>query len=214
MRWRRWLKIALVLLVLLGTGLVLAVRYLAQPERVAALLAEQARDRLGLALSFEGEARYRLWPQLHLQLQQTRLALPGETNPLLALQQLDVSLPWSSLRDSRLVIEQLRLQQPQLDVAVLQRWLDQPSEAVLPDLSLHLLVDAGEIRRNDSVLAKGLSFGGAIDLRQLQQWWTGVAAAGADASALPPLPGQLQIEKLELDGVVIEGLRVDSTVQP
>lgn len=214
MRWRRWLKIALVLLILLGLGLILAVRYLARPERVAALLAEQARDRLGLALSFQGEARYNLWPQLHLQLQQAQLALPGESKPLLALQQLDVSLPWSSLRDSRLVIEQLRLQQPRLDLAVLQRWLDQPSEAVLPDLSLQLLVQAGEIRRSEIVLARGLSFDGAIDLRRLQQWWTALAAAGANASALPPLPGTLQIERLELDGTVIEGLRVDSAVQP
>lgn len=214
MRWRRWLKIAVLLLLLLGLGLIAAVRYLAQPERVAALLAEQARDRLGLALSFQGEARYRLWPQLHLQLQQAQLALPGDSKPLLALQQLDVSLPWSSLRDSRLVIEQLRLQQPQLDLQALQRWLDQPSEAALPDLSLHLLVNAGEIRRGEAVLAQGLEFDGAIDLRRLQQWWTDVAAAGAEASALPPLPGTLQLKRLELDGVVIEGLRIDSAARP
>ena len=103
MHWRRRLKIAVVLLFLLGLGLYAAVRYLARPERVAALLTEQARDRLGLALSFQGEPRYRLWPQLRLQLQQAQLALPGDASPLLALQQLDVSLPWSSLRDSRLV---------------------------------------------------------------------------------------------------------------
>lgn len=214
MRWRRRLKIAAVLLVLLGLGLFAAVRYLARPERVAVLLAEQARDRLGLTLNFQGEPRYRLWPQLHLQLQQAQLALPGEATPLLTLQQLDVSLPWSSLRDSRLVIEQLRLQQPQLQLTALQHWLDQPSEAALPDLSLHLLIEGGEVRRDENVLARGLSFDGAVDLRQLQQWWTAVAAAGADASAIPPLPGTLQIGRLELDGVVIEGLRVDSAAQP
>lgn len=214
MRWRRWLTIALVLLLLLVLGLFAAVRYLARPERVAALLAEQARDRLGLVLSFTGEARYRLWPQLHLHLQQARLALPGESEPLLAVQQLDVSLPWSSLRDSRLVIEQLRLQQPQLDVDLLQRWLAKPGEAAVPDLSLRLVVDGGEVRRGETLIARGLSVDSAIDLRQLQQWWTAAAAAGTDASALPPLPGTLQIEKLELDGVVIEGLRVDSAVTP
>lgn len=214
MHWRRRLKIAVVLLFLLGLGLYAAVRYLARPERVAALLTEQARDRLGLALSFQGEPRYRLWPQLRLQLQQAQLALPGDASPLLALQQLDVSLPWSSLRDSRLVIEQLRLQQPQLDLAALQRWLDQPSEAALPDLSLHLRIDGGEIHRGEAILAQGLHFDGAIDLLGLQQWWTALAAAGADASALPPLPGQLQIERLQLDGALIEGLHIDSAVQP
>ena len=107
-----------------------------------------------------------------------------------------------------------RLQQPQLELSALQQWLDQPSEAALPDLSLHLLVEGGEVRRDQTVLARGLSFDGAVDLRQLQQWWTAVAAAGAAASAIPPLPGTLQIEKLELDGVVIEGLRVDSAAQP
>lgn len=214
MRWRRFLKFAALLLLLLVVGLGIAIRYLAQPERVAALLAEQARSRLGLELAFSGAPRYRVWPRLHLQLLDAQLKLSGDTQPLLSAQQLDVSLPWSSLRDSRLVIEQLQLVQPRLELAALQRWLDQPGEAAMPDLSLHLLLRNAEILREGKTMASGLDFDGAIDLHQLQRWWIALAAADSDASVLPPLPGSLRLQHLQLDGVSLEGLHVDSATPP
>ncbi|TDR40460.1 AsmA-like protein [Tahibacter aquaticus] len=214
MRWRRLLKFAALLLLLLAVGLAIAIQYLAQPERVAALLAEQARSRLGLELAFSGTPRYRVWPRLHLQLLDVQLKLPGDTQALLGAQQLDVSLPWSSLRDSRLVIEQLQLVQPRLELAALRRWLDQPGEAAMPDLSLHLLLRGAEILRDGKPVASGLDFDGAIDLHQLRRWWTALAAADSDALVLPPLPGNLRLQRLQLDGVSIEGLRIDSATPP
>jgi len=211
MRLRRPLKIAAVLL--LGAAVVsaLVLRHYAQPERVAALLAEQARTRLGLELKFEPPARYSLWPRLRLQLEQPRFALPGETAALLTLDRLDVSLPWSSLRDSSLVIEELQLEKPQLELAALQRWLDAGEENTAPpDLRVHLVVSGATVLRDGNALAHGVNFSGDIDAQDLQRWWQELAQATASASVLPPLPGQAQIESIELDGVTVKGVRIES----
>lgn len=209
MRVSRPLKVAAVLLVL-GLVAVLALRRLAEPERVAAVLAQQARERLGLDLSFAPPARYSLWPRLRLELDAARFALPGENTPLLALDRLDVSLPWSSLRDSRLVIEELRLEKPQLDLAALQRWLAAADSAAPPDLRVHLEVNDATVRRDGKPLLRDIDFAGDIDAPQLQRWWAALVAATPDARAVPPLAGKAQIGTIELDGVRLDGVQIET----
>lgn len=212
MRLRRPLKIAALLLLAAAVLAALVLRHYAQPERVAALLAEHARTRLGLELKFEPPARYSLWPRLRLQLERPRFALPGETAPLLALERLDVSLPWSSLRDSSLVIEELQLEKPQLELAALQRWLDAgDDDAAPPDLRVHLTVNDATLLRDGKALARGVDFAGDIDAQDLQRWWQELVEAAPTASALPPLPGQAQIQTIEFDGVTLEGVRIESS---
>jgi AsmA family len=209
---RRLLRsIALALLLLCAAAAAL-VWYYAQPERVAALLGSQARSRLGLELAFKPPARYALWPRLRLQLDEAQLRLPGETTALLTLARLDVSLPWSSLRDSRLVIEQLELQQPRLELPALQRWLAQDSSGSAPELALHLRIAGGELLRDGKPLARGLNFDGAVDTATLARWWSGLATAGENALLAPPLPGaKASVETLQLDGVTLKGLTLDSS---
>lgn len=209
MRTSRPLKIAVVLLALIA-GALLVLRHYAEPERVAALLAEQTRARLGLDLAFAAPARYSLWPHLRLELADARFALPGEKEPLLALERLDVSLPWSSLFDSRLVIEELRLTRPRLELDALQRWLAGGEAASAPDLRLHLTVDDAALLRGGKAIARGIDFGGDIDAQRLQQWWYELVQAAPNANALPPLSGTTQIGTIELDGVRIDGVRIES----
>ena len=209
-RKRRLARIAAVLLLLLIGGGLLAVRYYAQPERVAALLGAQARARLGLELEFRPPARYALWPRLHLELDEVQLRLPADSTPLLALERLDVSLPWSSLRDSRLVIQQLDLTRPRLELSALQRWLDSPGEAATPDLAIHLRISDGTLLRESKPLLQGFHFDGAIDALALQDWWQRAAAAAADASPLPPLSGKARVESLQLDGITLKGLQLET----
>lgn len=211
MRLRRPLKIATLLLLAAAALAALVLHHYAQPERVAALLAEQANTRLGLALKFDPPARYSLWPRLHLQLQQPRFALPGESAPLLALERLDVSLPWSSLHDSSLVIEELKLEKPQLELTTLQRWLDAGDDsAAPPDLRLHLVVNDATLLRAGKAVARGVDFAGHIDAQDLHHWWQELIQSAPTASALPPLPGQAQIETIELDSVTLKGVRIES----
>lgn len=211
MRLRRPLKIATLLLLAVAVLAALVLHHYAQPERVAALLTEQAHTRLGLVLKFDPPARYSLWPRLHLRLQQPHFALPGETAPLLALERLDVSLPWSSLRDSSLVIEELQLEKPQLELTALRRWLDAGDDsAEPPDLRLHLVVNDATLLRDGKAVARGARFAGNIDAQDLHHWWQELIQATPTASALPPLPGQAQIETIELDGVTLKGVRLES----
>ncbi len=210
MRKSRALKIAVALLAL-SAGAFLLLRHYAEPGRVAALLAEQTRSRLGLDLAFTGPARYALWPRLRLELDEARFALPGETAPLLAVERVDVSLPWSSLFDSRLVIEELLLTRPQLELDALQRWLAAGDDtAAVPDLSLHLRIDGAVLTRGGKPFARGIDFAGDMDAQRLQRWWYELVQAAPNASALPPLPGSAQIETIELDGVRLDGIRVES----
>lgn len=212
MRLRRPLKIAALLLLAAVVLAALVLHHYAQPERVAALLAEQARTRLGLELKFEPPARYSLWPRLRLQLQQPHFSLPGETAPLLTLERLDVSLPWSSLRDSSLVIEELQLETPQLELTALQRWLDSGDDnAAPPDLRVHLAVNNATLLRDGNAVARGVDFTGDIDAQDLHRWWQELVQAAPTASVLPPLPGRAQIETIELDGVTLNGVRIEST---
>jgi hypothetical protein len=212
MRKPRALKIAVVLLALFAVA-VMVVRHYAEPERVAALLIGETRARLGLDLAFASPARYSLWPRLRLELDDARFALPGEKSPLLALERLDVSLPWSSLFDSQLVIEELQLAKPQLEVTALQRWLaaDGDAEATaVPALRLHLSIDDAILLRDGKPIARDIDFGGDVDTQQLQRWWYELVQAAPDASALPPLPGAAQIGTIELDGVRLDGVRIES----
>lgn len=212
MRKPRALKIAVVLLALFVVAAVV-VRHYAEPERVAALLIGETRARLGLDLAFASPARYSLWPRLRLELDDARFALPGEKDPLLALKRLDVSLPWSSLFDSRLVIEELDLTEPQLEITALQRWLSAGEDAAtnaMPDLRLHLSIENATLLRDGKAIARDIDFGGDVETQELQRWWDELVQAAPNASALPPLPGAAQIGTVELDGVRLDGVRIES----
>src|SRR5690606_14017251 len=94
-------------------------------ERLARLVLGGVGDGLGLDISFEGEARYRLRGTPMLEVHAVAVRQPGEAEPLLSASRVLVALPWSSLRTRAepLALERIELDAPVLDLPRLQAWL-------------------------------------------------------------------------------------------
>lgn len=114
-------------------------RWLAQPERVAGILLSRAGDALGLEITASGASEYRLLGTPMVAVRDVIAKLPGETAPLLRAKRVYLTLPWSTIRarGADLVVERIELDEPQLDLAALQRWLASrpPGETKIPTLT-------------------------------------------------------------------------------
>lgn len=140
MRLRRGLALAAGIAVVLLLLAALAAALLMQPRPLARLVLGSVGQSLGLEISFEGDARYRLRGTPMLEVHDVTLRAPGGGAPILQAARVLVSLPWSSVRDrgaSPLVIDRIELDAPVLDLAGLQAWLAArpPGEGGLPTLS-------------------------------------------------------------------------------
>ena len=143
-RRRRW-RIAITVLALLCAIGAFALNRLLQPERVTALLAAQARS-VGLELHVDGAARYRFLPRIEAVLPASRILVDGKTS-LLAAQSVRVRVPWRSLWTGPLVIDDLAIEKPVLDLEALRAWLAArpATNAPAPDVRLSVRIDDAKV---------------------------------------------------------------------
>ncbi|UNK50541.1 hypothetical protein MNR01_05915 [Lysobacter sp. S4-A87] len=146
MRRRNALLIALVVALLL---LVLALRWVGQPSRVAGLILSEAGKSLGLEITAAGASEYRLRGTPMLLLRDVVARQPGAATPLLRAERIQLELPWATIRaaGNDLTVRRIELDAPQLDIAALQRWqaTRPPSKPRIPTLTEGLRLVRGRV---------------------------------------------------------------------
>jgi len=208
-RRRRW-RGALLVLILIVAGGAVAIHLLLQPERVSALLVDKARA-AGLELQLAGGAHYRYTPHIVAVLPALRLRTSAG-DELLRAQALRVQVPWRTLWSQPLTLDELGIEQPVLDLAVLRAWLaTRPSDAApMPDLRLQLHVSDGRIVDGTQAVASG------IDARlrnsaDLAAWLAQWASPPALPQLLPPISGSLRAGSLDVGDTHVEDLRIEAS---
>ncbi|MFC3816061.1 hypothetical protein [Lysobacter sp. GCM10012299] len=146
MRRRNVLLIALVVAFVL---LVLALRWVGQPSRVAGLILAEASKSLGLEITAAGASEYRLRGTPMLLLRDVVARQPGAPTPLLRAERIQLEVPWATIRAAGddLTVRRIELDAPQLDIAALQRWLATrpPSETRIPTFTDGLRLVRGRV---------------------------------------------------------------------
>lgn len=152
----RWLLLLCIPAAVIAAAL--GLRSLLHPERISAFLISQAQKATGLELSLARAADVGLWPDLHVQLAGLSARVPGAERPILRVERVEASLPWSMLRSSDIRLSGLRLIEPQLDLVALEDYLDRsaevgpPAPLRLPALDAPLEVRQGRIDGDDWAL--------------------------------------------------------------
>ena len=139
----RWTLLA----VLAATALGLL--WLAQPRNLVPTVLGLAGDALGLEITAEGEADYRLRGTPQLVVRGVSAREPGSTQPLLTAERVLIALPWSTLRarGRDLTVTRVELDAPVLDLAAFQQWQARrpPGDTPLPTLTRGLRVTRGRL---------------------------------------------------------------------
>lgn len=132
-------KLLLWTLLALLAGAALGLAWLAQPRNLAPTVLGLTGRALGLEITAEGEAEYRLRGSPQLVVRGLSAREPGAAQPLLTAERALIALPWSTLRarGRDLTVTRLELDAPVVDMAALQHWLARrpPSETPLPTLT-------------------------------------------------------------------------------
>ena len=146
-RWSRR-KLALAALLALLLVALLALRWISQPDRVAALLLGRVGAALGLEITARGASEYRVLGTPMLVVRDVVAKQPGATTSVLEAKRIYLTMPWSTIRagGADLTVERVELDTPQVDVAALQRWLATrpPSETRIPTLTEGLRIVDGQ----------------------------------------------------------------------
>ena len=147
---RHWLLrvlFALVALVIIGA---IVAAYFLQPTKLTALILEQASNAMKLELHTSGPGSYALRPEPRLVLPGLSATIPGDATPFFRSAQIELALPWATLRGRSTNISSIVLKSPDLDVTALQRWLatQQPSTTAVkfPTLTRGLQIDDAQLR--------------------------------------------------------------------
>lgn len=149
MRLRRGLALAAGIAALVLLLVALAAAIVMQPRRLARLVLGGVGDGLGLDISFDGAARYRLRGTPMLEVHDIAVRRPGDGEPLLRAARALVSLPWSTVRDrdAPLTLQHIELDSPVLELERLQDWLASrpPGDGRVPTLSEGITVRDGRV---------------------------------------------------------------------
>jgi hypothetical protein len=142
-----------ILLFLAAVVLLLALRFALEPQRATGFLLARIGSAMGLEISADGSAEYRLRGTPTLVLRNVVAREPGAPVPLLRADRIFLSLPWSTLRARGAVLTATRIEldAPALDLPALQHWLATrpPSEKRLPTLDQGLRIRDGSIHNDD-----------------------------------------------------------------
>jgi uncharacterized protein involved in outer membrane biogenesis len=140
------------LLVVLGLLLVFAlvIAHFLQPAQLTALVLDRAGRALKLDLRTSGPGSYALRPEPRLVLPGLSASVPGATTPFFRSNQVELALPWSTLRGGDLFITRIVMKSPDLDLPAMQRWLasrpPSTSPFKLPTLTKGIGIDDGLLR--------------------------------------------------------------------
>ncbi|BCT93024.1 hypothetical protein LYSHEL_20470 [Lysobacter helvus] len=145
LRARRWLLVSAALLLLA----VVALHWISRPQRVASLVLSQIGSALGLQITSDGTAEYRLRGGPQLVLREVDARVPGAKTAVLHAKRVSVAVPWSTVRSrgATLAFTRVELDAPVIDVVAMQQWLASlpPSETKMPTLSDGLQVRDGRV---------------------------------------------------------------------
>lgn len=148
---RRW---SVAVLVALLAVLAASLYWLSRPGRVPSLLLDRIGAALGLDISARGTTQYRLRGTPMLLLRDVVAREPGAATPLLRAGRVYIALPWSTIqaRGGDLTIKRIELDDAQLDLPALQRWLatQPPSQTRIPTLTDGLRITGGSIVNGDT----------------------------------------------------------------
>lgn len=152
-RWRRWLRRALIALVVLSALFGIAL-WLLQPQRSVPMLLDRGGKSLGLVITANRDVEARLRDKPQLVVRNLVVREPDSKVVILRADRLLIALPWSTLRSGGedLTVERLELDAPMLDLVALQTWLAKrpPSaETRIPTLTDGLRVRDGRIDNDD-----------------------------------------------------------------
>ena len=150
-RRRRW-PVVLAIIAGLLLILVLLIAHFLQPAQLTALVLSRASSALKLDLHTSGSGSFALRPEPRLVLPGLSASVPGSTTPFFRSAQVELALPWSTLRGRGVVISRIVLKSPDLDLPALQRWLaTRPPRTTpfkLPRLTNGLGIEDGLLRGN------------------------------------------------------------------
>ncbi|MCY7312857.1 MAG: hypothetical protein LH491_04335 [Pseudoxanthomonas sp.] len=160
---RRRLLWGLAALVLL---LMLVLAWMLRADNLVPAMLKYTGNALGLEITAGGVSEYRLRGTPQLVVRQLVARQPGASTPVLRVERLLVSLPWSTLRarGKQLTANRIELDAPVLDVAAYQQW-----KATRPaaDTQLPTLVRGARITDGVIVGTKWRVEGVALELAQL-----------------------------------------------
>lgn len=157
----RWVRLTLILLssatLLLVAVALIAVHLLLQPERITAMLQQQAHD-AGLELSLASPATPALFPRPALELEGITLTAQNANMPILLAARGTLALPWRTLVRGETVISQMQIDSPRVDLDALQSWLDDlPSgptavPTAIPSIDAGVHITRGSLVRGNQML--------------------------------------------------------------
>ncbi|WP_109123999.1 AsmA family protein [Dyella sp. C11] len=157
----RWLRLTLIILssatLLLVAIALIAVHVLLQPERITAMLQQQARN-AGLELSLASPATPALFPRPALELEGITLSAQNANMPILLAARGTLALPWRTLVRGETVISQMQIDSPRVDLDALQSWLDDlptgPAAvpSTIPSIDAGVHITRGSLVRGNQML--------------------------------------------------------------
>jgi len=203
---RRW-RIALAVVVLLCAIAAFALNRLLQPERVTSMLVSQARS-IGLDLHVDGAAHYRFLPRIEAVVPAPRIV--SDKTPLLGAQSIRARVPWHSLWSGPLVIDDLAIENPVLDIDALRAWLAArpATNAPTPDVRFRIRIDNAKVVSGGQTIAEGVTatLANQSDVAAWLARWSPTTPA---AQLVPPLSGSLDARSLRIGETRVEGLHVE-----
>lgn len=144
---RSGLLLAFLAALLLAVG---SLHWASRPQRLTGALLGRIGSALGLDITAGGIAEYTLRGEPRLVVRDLVARQPGAAEPVLRAGRVELSLPWSTIRARGAVLQATRveLDDPQLDLAALQRWqaTRPPAEAPrIPTLTHGMTIRRGRL---------------------------------------------------------------------
>lgn len=149
-RWRRRLAIAGTVIAAVLAIAMAVLAYFLQPARLTALLLDSAGKGMKLDLRTTGPGRFTLRPGLRLVLPGLSATTPGGKTPLFRAGEVELAVPWDTLRGKSTAINRIALIAPDIDLPALNQWAaTQPPSTQpvkLPTLTHGLAITNGSLR--------------------------------------------------------------------